>query len=152
MSSVLLASFLAILTNIPPVYQSAITFAGGCLVVGLMAYFFQGGPALRLCGVSVRRNKDKSPASRIRATLRAIIGWMPWILMLAALMFIIFQLKETNVEVDSNIKMSDQDFGIPVAITASAAFLVAGLGTLVAILNPARGLQDMLTGTRLMRK
>ena len=151
-SSVFLAGFLLAQTNLTTITQYGLNLAAGCAAIGIMAFATHGGLAIRLSGVSVRRSRDKSEASRLRSALRAIIGWLPWTALLAMTMYVIFhaqqQPADSTFEMDMSIKPIDPVYGLSVF----ACFVVFGLGLLVTIFNPPRGLQDFAAGTRLMRK
>jgi len=152
MSAILLACFAIINSDLSAVSQAIFSWCAGCLIVGIMGYVSHGGLAIRLSSVSVRRSRDKSQASRLRTAIRAIIGWIPSITLLTMVMFLMYHANESNAEFTPQIDMTTSPIGPFIAIGSLLTMAVFALGMLVAIANPIRGIQDFVTGTRLMRK
>ena len=152
MSTILLAYFAIVETNLSAISQTVFSWCAGCLIVGIMGYFFHGGLAIRISKISVRRSRDKSEASRLRAAIRAIFGWLPWITLLTMTMFLIFHANESKAELTQQFDLTQSPVGPLIAIGSLPLMALFGIGLILAIANPARGIQDFVTGTRLMRK
>jgi serine/threonine protein kinase len=120
-------------------------FLSFCLLIWL-GWHFRGGPVFGLAGVEVRTRKDMQPASRWRCALRTAIVWLPVSLALYTLV----------VQIRINIQsMSDPPsiyFSVGLTLISIVAWFTALSGGLFSIFNPARGIQDFLVGTILVRR
>jgi uncharacterized RDD family membrane protein YckC len=116
----------------------------GLAVVALVTYVTSGGPAFRLTKTSIRNNRSKRPATKLRASLRNLIAWLPIVTFHSILgPFTIASLQGVT------------EFGMAFALMG--IFLVTQVfiqlvGILYAIVRPRRGLQDLLAGTCLVRR
>lgn len=119
-------------------------------VAFLTGYLLSGGPTIRLSGVQVCRKGGVEVASKFRSGLRSFISWLPFITFFVGLLSIIqIQLIERKNLNDSN--MSDEALPIVLFVVLPACFLI-GIGVIWALVRPARGLQDLLAGTEMVRK
>jgi hypothetical protein len=151
MAVVILASFFAMLISQSTLLQTGASLLAGIFLAAVFGYFFNGGPAMHLSGVALRRNRDKGPASRFRSMCRSLVAWFPWVVLISSLIFLIFYQLNNDPEV-TNLTLENSDITLPVLLIALIPGLLVMLGILAAILNPSRGVPDYLVGTRLMRK
>lgn len=145
-------SYLVVGSGLSSFLQATTIAAVGCAAIGLMACVLNGGLAIRLSNVSVRLNRDKTEASKLRSAVRAIFGWLPLIIWLTIMMFAAQDQapKDGSFQMDASLDLNNVSPSM--TIGAFACLLVVAIGVLVAIANPVRGIQDFLAGTRLMRK
>lgn len=116
----------------------------------LMGACFAGGPVFRICGVLLRRNKTLEPSSAIRCGFRNWVAWLPVIAsaIVTAIIFSDLAEKETSV-----LKSDDLSIFMVVALTLLLPIvLVTIVGCIYSVCRPARGLPDLIAGTRLIRK
>jgi len=131
---------------------SAVMVLIGSLAAMIIGASFRGGPVFRLSGVLVRRNKTLEPASLVRCALRNWVAWLPLIISVAlgAIMAQQFLLSESAGTQQNSGEFTD--------IAAYSLFamlpllLLSTIGLIHAIFFPARGLADLIAGTRLIRK
>jgi uncharacterized RDD family membrane protein YckC len=119
--------------------------------LSVAACVWRGGLALHLMGLRVRRNRDGGPASRRRLVLRAVLTWTPAVL--ANLLYSVFSW--LLVSGAARMPMAGilailEPRVIVILFAASLLQLAYLVGPLVAVLNPPRGIQDVLAGTRLL--
>ena len=123
-------------------------------MVAAFAYLLHGGIAIRVSGVNVRRNKGLQRASRFRCVVRAIFGWSPWVAIVSSFAFmVLYEIDAEKTEIVNSAATFETADAIAAAGTAFS-FLVFGLmllGIAWAVFNPARNVQDIAAGTRLLR-
>ena len=108
-----------------------------------IAVALRGCAWLRVFGIAVQTSHGR-PAGRVRCGLRAVVIWLPLLLILRAAPF------------HFTVRPHQLTFGFATAngwmmtvmFNAALASLVGG--ALYALVRPQRGLPDLLTGTRLM--
>lgn len=111
------------------------------LLPGVVAWFTNGGAVFRLMGLEVRRS-DGLPAGRLRRAWRGLLAWLPFGLLYAA------------SAVRGN-PIPHETFPLGETLLTCAVFPIALLipiGIIWSLVNPARGLQDVLSGTCLARQ
>lgn len=125
------------------VVSSLIAIVGGALS--------GGGVAFKISGVLVRENKTLQPASQLRTGLRTWVAWLPVIIGITGLSAITARnvvLAHHQPEITQVI-----DFYLIASVLATfLMFFVAFLCSVFSILRPSRGIQDLVCGTRLIRK
>lgn len=152
------ASLIWVLTLIGGFYMSVeptklafITLGILSTFVILIGGFMRGGIAFRMTGISIRKNKTLEQASWLRCAFRNWIAWIIQIVVGVVSARLVFEL----------IKVVSADSFIVEEFNAVAVFSILGLPVLFAFLvivsayaiwRPSRGLQDVLAGTRLVRK
>jgi hypothetical protein len=107
----------------------------------LSALIVPGGLLLRLFGIAVVTGNGRE-ASRVRSLWRATIAWLPF---LAAWVVWIAFVKGGTGPFAMSIVMSGLLLDGP-----TYALLILTAGAVWAIAGPARGIQDWLSGTRLV--
>ena len=133
---------------LPPLAQATIASIAGLGGVCALAWFMDGGVAMRLSGVSVRNISDKKPASRLRLLARTLIAWLPWAIQMSLLLMAMFAITESGKEfLEQDMLM----FLVPIFVATAASLIGIGCAFL-AVINPRRGIPDFLVGTQLMRK
>ena len=147
---IFIASYLVMLLDQSSLLQTLLSTAAGLVVVAASGYFLNGGLATHLSGVAVRRSRDKNQASRLKTMWRNIIAWSPWVVLMSLLMFLIFYQLHYDPEV-TNVNSGNSDIVVPLILLSLIPCFFIAIGTILAIFNPRRGLQDFLVGTRLMR-
>jgi hypothetical protein len=124
----------------------------------LAGVFFRGGPVFRLMGVDVCKRKG-GPATPLTCAFRNAISWLPMIS--AAGLFLIPNLlanssnKARNSPDDTIILIQQHQnllIATVVALATMLMTLVLVIGLIWSVRNPHRGLQDLVSGTRLMPK
>lgn len=148
---IFLTSFLVMSISGGTLLQTAIPSVAGLLVVAGYGYFFNGGPVMQLVGLSLRRNRDRTQASRLRSMCRSLVAWSPWVLLMSALIFVMFN-QLNNDPKTLNVTPENSDITVPVLLFSLVPTTLIIAGCAMAIFNPPRGLPDFLVGTRLMRK
>ncbi len=145
------SGFLVMQFNQNAIMQTIVLSLVGLILVAFCGFIFCGGPAMHLSGISLRRNRDRIPASRIRSMIRSVIAWFPWLLLISISVFVAFYQLNTD---PSAVKITLENSTVAGAATLACIVpaLLIMVGMLVAIINPPRGLPDYLAGTRLMRK
>lgn len=144
----LVAAFLLNMSLLP---ISVFVFVLASLVATGLGGILSGGPAFRLSGVLVRKNKTLEPASRFRCAFRNWVAWLPMIMGGVCVAVITQQaalLSQENSELEQNI---------PIVIVAALIgllliFMTIIVGAVYSIIRPSRGLPDVVAGTRLIRK
>ena len=117
-----------------------------------LGWFFQGGPAFRFTGVSLRKNKTLEPASKFRMAFRNLISWLPMILT-GTLGSAVFSKSFNFVKTEQIMAQANVDYSVyMLLVPAFFIFMIALLGAIYSIARPSRGIQDLITGTRLIRK
>lgn len=153
-AAVFVCGFVASLFNLPTWTAGVLALAGGFGVVAAFAYLLHGGIAIRVSGVNVRRNKGLQRASRFRCVVRAIFGWSPWVAIVSSFAFmVLYEIDAEKTEIVNSAATFETADAIAAAGTAFS-FLVFGLmllGIAWAVFNPARNVQDIAAGTRLLR-
>jgi hypothetical protein len=118
----------------PPLAVLAVVLFYGTLVfIAVLALIFAlvcRGVILRLIGFEIVRGRGQ-PASRLRVLARTAITWSP-LLLPAAVSTVVGGI-------------ASAPYGLVVVMTVSLLILLGG--AILAILHPARGLQDRLAGT-----
>ena len=144
--------------------KSAIPILGRILLAGtcgmilplVLGYFLRGGLAFWLTKTAVR-DRMRAPASRLRCAWRSAIAWSPIVFIqgtLGAWLFAVTQLDwvDGNLTVDT---AAERQFGV-ISMTIGAFMIALGIALLVGIIctiiQPRRGVQDLLAGTYLVRK
>ena len=127
-------------------------FATGSVAAILLGACFGGGPVFRISGVLLRRNKTLEPGSAVRCGFRNWIAWLPVILTAVIVVIAIHkQLERETIQVAlegndySAIEIAAFSLSMPV-------MLITLIGCAYAVFRPARGLPDLIAGTRLIRK
>ena len=151
MTVVFVASFFVMLASQSTMLQTVASSLAGIFLVASYGYFFNGGPAMHLSGIALRRHRDKAPASRFRSMIRSLVAWSPWVVLISSLIFLMFYQLNNDPEV-TNITRKSSDISLPVLLISLFPAMLVMAGILVAVLNPSRGLPDYLVGTRMMRK
>ena len=150
--SLLVSMVLLLALAEPSVWLAASTsFLVSSLVVLVLGSTTHGGPVFRVSGVLVRRNKTLAPASPIRCAVRSLVAWSPLVLGVSLLaMIMAIQINQAHHQ---NEWAADGDW---LTLIMSLLLLplsgVAALAGLYSILRPSRGIQDVICGTRLIRK
>ncbi|MEM7455484.1 MAG: protein kinase [Planctomycetota bacterium] len=119
----------------------AIAFAGGWIV--------KGSIATRFSDVMLRNRRGLKPASGFQCGLRAVVTWLPFLLIMVS-MFCSMQMQDSQ--------MTETVGGIPGPLLAAfmmmailPLMLLIAFGALWALLNPSRGLPDLISFTRIVR-
>ena len=119
-------------------------------IVAAFGFFVNGGPAMRLSNVQLCSWSTKKPVSPLRVAIRNMIAWTPLILMLMTFFSIMF-----------GSQNQERIFGIDIADSSVQTWgflmmfllMLAVVGFMFfSILSPTRGVPELLTRTRLMRK
>ena len=100
-------------------------------VVG--AFLFRGGPYLYLFGCAVVTTDGKN-ASRLRATARSIIAWLP----------VVGCVPYARL---NNYFLADLNYASTALVISLLGMFVMGVGLIWTIVRPERGLQDEIAGT-----
>ena len=133
-----------------------LTFLIGSLIVFLTGGIFRGGPIFQLTGVMVRRNKTLEPATWIRCAIRNWVAWIPFILFITWIAIIAEFFIDPRFMTGSQTSFDMNELRDPWLIGSTLMMLPAGLamvlGPVYSILKPSRGIQDVIAGTRLIRK
>ncbi|MFK7767866.1 MAG: protein kinase [Mariniblastus sp.] len=132
---------------------AAITiFITGSVASILLGIAFGGGPVFRLSGVMLRKNKTLEPASNIRSGFRTWISWFPLILTTSAVTIsfqqILLETKTTTIESPE----TDPAFVIISSLLFFGVVTVIFFAAIYSVWRPSRGLADLISGTRLIRK
>ncbi len=151
MTVVFVASFFVMLVSQSTMLQTVVSSLAGLCLVATYGYFFNGGPAMHLSGIALRRSRDKAPASRFRSMCRSLVAWFPWVVLISMLIFLMFYQLNNDPEV-INITAENSDITLPILLISLFPLLLVMVGILFAVLSPSRGLPDYLVGTRMMRK
>ena len=152
---IFVSGFLGVALRLPAWLSAVFGTVGGLGLAGALSYLLTGGLAVRASGVAVCRNKDFRPASRFRCAIRGTVAWLPWTLMMASFVYLFaVGAASEQIEIVNNSARIDADNSvIPYALLlALLMFVVACFGTVWAVFNPARNGQDVVAGTRLLRK
>ncbi len=150
-AAVFVTSFFLMMTGLSTTAQATLAAVAGLGTAAAFGFFFNGGPAMHLSSVSLRRNATKEVASRFRSVFRSLLAWLPWIALLTAFVVLIFHQSKTDPEVLHVTPDHSPVFGY-ILLFSLLPFGLIMLGVMVALLYPPRGLPDFLAGTRLMRK
>ena len=136
-----------------PIWPSCfLAVTGGLVVVGLNGFLLNGGLAIRISGVSVCREKNLRVASRLRCTLRALFGWIPWIGLMTSFVYVVIVEAKTIADNANTVAIDETQVSAgSFLIVAALAFVVTCMGAIWAVFYPPRGVQDVITGTRLVR-
>lgn len=128
------------------------TIVGASVAAMVLGAVFGGGPVFQISGVLVRKNKTLEPASAIRCALRNWLAWLPLVFMGACLAVVMQQqlLLESLGRSDPQAQNVVIILGCMLALLA--LLLIVMFGGLYSILRPSRGLADVVSGTRLIRK
>ncbi|MDG1874716.1 MAG: protein kinase [Mariniblastus sp.] len=139
--------------NFDWVLSAGLMLGGGSVFAVLMGAVFGGGPVFRVSGVLLRKNKTLEPASALRCGLRNWVAWMPLIWMSVCVAVIADQYRDLMASSSSSLDQLPISTLMVVAMVALLPMLLVSLlGVVYAILRPARGLADLIAGTRLIRK
>jgi uncharacterized membrane protein YjgN (DUF898 family) len=127
----------------------------GCLVPMIVGYAMRGGLAFQFSGVEIRYRRKPELASRIRCAIRNLVAWLPFAVM-CGLFVAIIRLHVSLQEMSQNpqaIRPAGSIDLYALLITAAIALLgiVTMAGCLLAVVNPSRGVPELLTGTSLSR-
>ena len=133
--------------------------AGACGMVLpiVIGYFLRGGLAFWLTKTGVRDHL-RAPASRVRCAWRNAVAWGPIVFMqgtLGAWLFTVSKMGWTdgNMVIDSSA--AGREFAV-IGMTIGAFMFALGIalfvGVFCAIIQPRRGVQDLLAGTYLVRR
>ncbi len=132
--------------------------AVGCcsLIAILTGGLCRGGPIFLLTGVMVRRNKTLEPASWIRCAFRNWVTWLPFAFFIAWIAIMAEFFVDPRFVTASQTGFDFSDLADPWLIGSTLLMLPTTMmmmfGPLYAILKPSRGIQDVIAGTRLIRK
>ena len=134
------------------------------------AFLIRGGPGLQLFGMTLR-NVRGGPSGRLRSGLRAVVAWLP-LLVLTSLMGLVAggdavkklteQSGEANlltvrsmtrmfgyILANGSVRLGEVSGGSEAGIVL---FLVFFVGVVAVVRRPGRGWQDRIAGTRLVPK
>jgi hypothetical protein len=129
-----------------------ITFGCSSLAALILGGTLGGGPVFRLSGVLVRKNKTLEPASAIQCALRNWLAWLPLIAMGTCLAVVIQQQLELESQLQSQAQAEDVTVLVAFMLAILPMMLVVVFGGFYSIFRPSRGLADVISGTRLIRK
>ena len=154
--AVFLSGLLAIVMKLSTAQAIAVAVVGG-VAVAVIGCLVQGGIAGRISGIQICRSRDFAKAGKLRCILRSLLAWSPIITLVAcAVYLVIYQINNGSMNFTLNSASTKIDAAtytgadITLLVLSSLAAVFAGI--LVAVISPARGIQDFLTGTRLVRK
>ena len=137
-----------VFSGLPLIPQAIIAMLFGLVAAAASGYFFNGGPAMQLTGVLLRNNADKQPASKIRAMVRSVIAWLPWVWLVTLFLVLTYAIKNSGEDV---IEKEPLKY-LPFILSGFFVALLGFVSCFCAVINPARGLPDLIVRTRLMRK
>jgi uncharacterized RDD family membrane protein YckC len=152
----LVAIALSRVTGLPMAGLIVMSFLAALLTPAVLGYFTHGGPVFRLVSIAVRRN-DGRPATRLRCAVRTGVAWV--LAMLNTAMTIAVLPIFTSVDSmglpaageEHAAVPADALWGLMLAGCASGLLYIFHiLGAIYAIVQPERGLQDLIAGTRLV--
>jgi uncharacterized RDD family membrane protein YckC len=129
-----------------------LTSCGASLAALILGAVFGGGPVFRISGVLVRKNKTLEPASPFRCAVRNWFAWLPLIAMGTCLAVVIQQQLLLESQTQSNAMIDDKTVIIVCMLAFLPLMLVVMFGAIYSLLRPFRGLADVISGTRLIRK
>lgn len=151
-SLLIVVAMLSSLLELNPLLSGFLMFTLSSVIAILLGVFTNGGPVFQISGVMVRENKTLNPASKLRIAMRTWVAWLPLTLTVTLLGIII---SSSVSEVHHATETQEASISL-MTILATLTFLMLAPMTLLAagynILKPSRGLQDLVCGTRLIRK
>ncbi|MDG2383714.1 MAG: protein kinase [Pirellulaceae bacterium] len=143
------AMMLGTQTNLPIAYSVATGTVIGLVFAASIGYGLRGGLAFWLTGTDVRSN-SRAPASSARCAWRNVVAWTP-VLSFQAVLGIWFIFLSGMVAGVGNVPMETRFTWTMLSAYLGAFGIVQIVGFVTAILQPRRGLQDILAGTYLVR-
>ncbi|MEL7497899.1 MAG: protein kinase [Planctomycetota bacterium] len=126
-------------------------FVVGSIATWLLGLITEGGLVFRISGILVRENRTLKPASRVRCGFRTWLSWLPTVIGTTLLSTIIVAAVRNTHEKPELLR----EIGpmVPIVLLGmTLIYLFAMLGAGYSILRPSRGVQDVICGTRLIRK
>ena len=123
--------------------------ATGLSIAALVSYWLRGGIAFWLTGIDVRNN-SRAPASPARCAWRNVVAWLP-IVSFQAVLGIWFIFLSGMVGGVGKVSVEAQFTWTMLGAQLATFGVVQLVGFVTAILQPRRGLQDILAGTYLVR-
>ncbi|MCP4191977.1 MAG: protein kinase [Planctomycetaceae bacterium] len=136
-------------TNLPIAYSVATGTVIGLVLAASVAYCLRGGMAFWLTGTDVRTT-SRSPASSARCAWRSVVAWTPVLSFQAVLgIWVIFL--SGMVGGLGKVPLETRFTWTMLSAYLLAFGVVQIVGFVTAILQPRRGLQDILAGTYLIR-
>ena len=133
---------------LPLLWQALIAGVASLSILAGLAYFMDGGVAMRLAGVSLRSARDNERASPLRNLIRSIIAWLPISCFMTLVLALLYAMKNS----DKDLLATEAMTILPLSLIAIFSLMIAFAGCFFAIISPRRSLPDLLLGTRLMRK
>ena len=128
----------------PTAWSMSLAVMVGVATAALLGYLLRGGPAFWLTRVEIRVRTGPAPPGR--CAWRNVLTWLPLVMLYATAGIIVGTLIRTGSAPESQFGM------IMLAVYQSVFGLVALLGALYAVIQPRCGLQDLLSGTFLVRR
>lgn len=134
------------------VLTSTIVSLLGCVLLTFGAgYISNGGIAIRLMNMALRRFKDSAAAPQWQCGLRNMTAWLPWSFAFGCLLLILFHQSHKDPSVMTiNASTSQVAFASLLFSLIPTAIGLAGI--IFALYDVRRGLPDRITGTVLMRR
>jgi uncharacterized RDD family membrane protein YckC len=121
----------------------------------VMAWLLRGGPVFHFIGISVRL-RDGRPAGRLRCAWRSMLAWFPLMLTFAINIAVLPSVASMQVRGRTNPNetaqeiLSREELLLIASAMPSLILLIFSLGLVYAVLHPNRGIQDLLSGTRIV--
>lgn len=149
--AIMVATLSSYYFTLGPVVSGCLIFGVGCLISFLIGAILLGGPAFRVSGVLVRRNRTLEPASRFRCGARMMLAWLP-LVVLATCVGLIADI--VAIHGDANLAMNTTAGTtiLLLLLICSTVLILWPIAAAYSIWQPARGLVDLVTRTRLIRK
>ena len=114
----------------------------------LLGFFFRGGPVFHISAIQLRRPRGGT-ASRLQGAWRSLLVWLPWLASYCSFAaFTSFTLQTTTGGPQQDPAFSTALTFITIGMLASMALHTGA--ALFALVQPQRGIQDWLSGTRLV--
>ena len=128
---------------------AAVGTVTGSVIAALIGYWLCGGIAFWLTGTDVRSNA-RAPASPARCAWRNVVAWLP-IVLFHSVLGIWFVFLSGLVGGFETLPMEARFTWTMLGAYLATLAVVQLVGFVTAVLQPRRGLQDILAGTYLVR-
>jgi hypothetical protein len=142
---------------LPNAYRFIAGLGLGLIFPMVLSCWFQGGPVFQFMGIQVCNLRGRKSHGLICA-IRAAISWMP-VIALLGVFILSFMLSETQARhLEPVVGTLTHDLKnrpavlLGVIVVAALSTLSLGIGLLIAVASPKKGLVDFLLRTRLMPK
>ena len=139
--------------QMPQWYSGLTILLMGTIAAVALGIVLGGGPAFRLSGVLLRKNKTLEPASNARCAFRTWISWFPLIVATSAITIGFNQqlIAETQTG-GTEAAYVDPTFTVVSVLLFIGVLMMTFFAAAYSILRPSRGIADLIAGTRLIRK